>query len=128
MEYSDYPRCRLKADFELANDKGDRMDTLRSVVHAVMHDLTIEELEDMVRLIQAVLMERRDPNSDEALYSMDCENSVEYSTPPTNLRPRYQNPENRLEDWSGRGLKPVWLRDLIARGYDLEALRFNEKN
>ena len=118
----------MKANFDLANDKGDRMDSLRSVVHAVMHDLTIDELEDMARLIQAVLMERRDPNFDEALYSMYCETSVEPSTPPTNLRPRYQNPENRLETWSGRGVKPAWFRDLIARGYDVEALRFNEKN
>ena len=118
----------MKGSSKLANDEGDRMDSLRSVVHAVMHELTIDELEDMARLIQAVLMERRDPNFDEALYSMDCVTSVEHSTPPTNLRPRYQNPENPLETWSGRGVKPAWFRDLIARGYDLEALRFNEKN
>jgi len=30
---------------------------------------------------------------------------------------RYQNPENHLQTWTGRGLTPKWLKALIANGH-----------
>lgn len=36
------------------------------------------------------------------------------------LKPKFRNPGNRAETWAGRGLKPKWLADLIAKGKKLE--------
>ncbi len=37
------------------------------------------------------------------------------------VAPKYRNPDNAEQTWSGRGLRPVWLRDAMsARGAKLE--------
>lgn len=35
---------------------------------------------------------------------------------------KYRNPENPSETWSGRGRKPGWIHDAIAKGTDLSTL------
>lgn len=36
--------------------------------------------------------------------------------------PRYRNPQNASETWSGRGERPDWLEDALAAGASLEDL------
>ena len=36
--------------------------------------------------------------------------------------PKYRNPDNHDETWSGRGRKPRWLNEAIAAGTDISAL------
>jgi len=36
------------------------------------------------------------------------------------LAPKYRNPENSSETWTGRGRTPLWLADALARGHALE--------
>lgn len=36
--------------------------------------------------------------------------------------PRYRNPENPSETWSGRGPQPTWVQTLRARGVRLDSL------
>lgn len=38
------------------------------------------------------------------------------------LPPRYFNPENSAQTWSGRGRKPQWLLDWVAQDKPLEEL------
>lgn len=40
--------------------------------------------------------------------------------------PRYRNPTNPSETWSGRGQRPEWLELLLAKGADLEALKVQD--
>jgi len=40
--------------------------------------------------------------------------------------PRYRNPENPAETWSGRGPQPSWVEALRARGVRLEALAIED--
>ena len=35
--------------------------------------------------------------------------------------PKYQNPDNHSEKWSGRGRKPKWVEEKLERGAKLEA-------
>lgn len=37
--------------------------------------------------------------------------------------PRYRNPADPDQQWSGRGRQPQWVKDLIAAGNDLESAR-----
>lgn len=33
---------------------------------------------------------------------------------------KYRNPNNAAEKWSGRGMKPKWLRELLEQGHRIE--------
>lgn len=48
----------------------------------------------------------------------------ERASRPTNTRvpPRYRNPENPEQTWTGRGMVPHWVRDFKARGGDLTTI------
>ena len=36
------------------------------------------------------------------------------------IEPKYRNPNNAEQTWSGRGRKPSWVEELIASGGNLE--------
>lgn len=38
--------------------------------------------------------------------------------------PRYRNPKNAAETWSGKGKMPVWVEEALAEGIDLASLEF----
>lgn len=38
------------------------------------------------------------------------------------LPPKYRNPSNAKQTWSGRGRKPKWVSDHLAAAGDLEGL------
>ena len=40
--------------------------------------------------------------------------------------PRYCNPENPAQTWSGRGLRPAWVEGLLRRGYALSDLELED--
>jgi DNA-binding protein H-NS len=41
---------------------------------------------------------------------------------PETGAPRYQNPHNAAQTWSGRGKQPQWIEELLAQGETLESL------
>ena len=43
------------------------------------------------------------------------------------VEPRYRNPENETETWTGRGKQPRWLAARIADGSKLEDFLINDK-
>ncbi len=38
------------------------------------------------------------------------------------VAPKYRNPDNPTETWSGRGRKPRWFEEALARGLSAEAM------
>jgi DNA-binding protein H-NS len=42
------------------------------------------------------------------------------------VSPRYANPENPAESWSGRGKQPAWVGAAVARGESLESLMVSD--
>lgn len=38
------------------------------------------------------------------------------------VAPKYRNPGNNLQTWTGRGKQPHWVRDALASGKKLEQL------
>jgi DNA-binding protein H-NS len=43
--------------------------------------------------------------------------------PYPKVEPKYRNPRNPLETWSGRGKTPRWAVELLANGANLEEFR-----
>lgn len=42
--------------------------------------------------------------------------------------PRYRNPENSAETWSGRGKRPRWVEIALSRGASLENLEIDDNH
>jgi DNA-binding protein H-NS len=40
--------------------------------------------------------------------------------------PRYRNPENPAETWSGKGKRPGWVEAALAEGKSLESLEISD--
>lgn len=38
------------------------------------------------------------------------------------VAPKYRNPDDKNKTWTGRGKRPHWVRDALAKGADLESL------
>ena len=38
------------------------------------------------------------------------------------VKPKYRNPNNKKETWSGRGRTPLWVRDYLKNGKKIEDL------
>src|SRR5215475_14205405 len=45
----------------------------------------------------------------------------------TKVAPKYRNPKNRTQTWSGRGRTPLWLQAMIKQGHKIDefAIRSN---
>ena len=43
------------------------------------------------------------------------------------VSPKYRNPDSPSETWAGRGRKPKWVEDYLARGTSLEELLINRE-
>ena len=83
------------------------------------------ELEDLADLISDVLAVKRhhdySPEDDDEFD--DWLDDGDYDAPPVSSRkvmPRYRNPLDLSQTWTGRGMKPRWLVDQMARGRALE--------
>ncbi|MEB8387455.1 H-NS histone family protein [Rhodobacteraceae bacterium KMM 6894] len=40
--------------------------------------------------------------------------------------PKYSNPDDATQTWTGRGRKPNWIKDAIDGGADIETMRIND--
>lgn len=47
--------------------------------------------------------------------------------PSRTIPPKYRNPKNPEETWTGRGAKPVWVRDYIAAGRSLDNIKIDSE-
>lgn len=46
--------------------------------------------------------------------------------PRMKVKPKYRNPENSEQTWSGRGNRPKWIEQALANGLTLEELLIRE--
>lgn len=44
----------------------------------------------------------------------------------TPAEPKFRNPEDPSQTWSGRGRKPNWIKQAIDDGVDIESLRIRD--
>lgn len=51
---------------------------------------------------------------------------VKKPTQKRTYKPKYRNPENAQETWTGMGNKPKWVRSFIEGGGDLETIRITD--
>ncbi len=78
--------------------------------------LTLPELEGLARDVQAEISLQR---LNQKRWRRVLQGKVLHERGP-----RYRNPENCADTWSGRGLEPSWVKEARRRGRSLDSLRF----
>jgi DNA-binding protein H-NS len=82
----------------------------------VLHQQVASRLVHMIAVEKAKLEERL--RKIEAASSAITLKRVRRPYPP--VLPKYQNPKNPAETWSGRGRKPLWVRQQLRAGKKLD--------
>lgn len=91
-------------------------------------NFTLEELLDLLEDVQKVVAKRREQHHSETVEKIRqlAQAAGVFVTIDTQehivMPPKYVNPNNSKDTWSGRGRQPLWFRDAIAAGYSLESL------
>lgn len=99
----------------------------------ILQDLSIQELQALSRDIEGELKRRGDEERKKVLVQMKelaasvdmtLEEVIAYSSSKkTKGEPKYQNPENPRQTWTGRGKRPSWIKAALEQGKSLDELR-----
>lgn len=92
-----------------------------------LNDLSVNELQSMIENAEAVLKAKEASHRKEvyaqirelaASVGATVEISRSDKKQGSKVDPKYRNPDNPDETWTGRGLMPKWMRALIESGRD----------
>ena len=97
--------------------------------------LSIEELENLAKDVQTELSSRKEAERERVLAQMrelagslglTLEDVVRMERggkgAPSSVKPKYRNPENSEQTWTGRGKRPAWVNEALEKGKQLEDL------
>jgi len=98
-----------------------------------LSQLSLTELHDLVTRAQKELAERQKAERRQVMADIRAlaesvglgVNFLEEEKPSGSLKgrkvaPKYRNPHNPEQTWSGRGMKPRWLAELLEQGRDIQ--------
>jgi len=98
-----------------------------------LQELSESQLAAMIDNAQKALRDRQEGKRKEGIAKIkelaaSIGVTVEFPSDPSKASPRkggkvavkYQNPANPANKWTGRGMKPKWLRELVEQGRRLE--------
>lgn len=98
-----------------------------------LYGLSIQELQELSSDIEGELKRRGDEERKKVLarmkelaasVDMTLEEVIAYSsTKKTKGEPKFQNPENPKQTWTGRGKRPSWIKAALEQGKSLDELR-----
>jgi DNA-binding protein H-NS len=90
----------------------------------------MSELQSLARDIEVELRRRGDEERKRILaqmkelaasVDMTLDDFIAYSSSKkTKGEPKYQNPDNSRQTWTGRGKRPSWIKAVLAQGGSLE--------
>ena len=98
---------------------------------------TVEELQKLTRDIEAEIERRQEADRERLMaqvreaatrYGMSVEEFFERPAKKQRSRPepKYRNPDNTKQTWSGRGKQPAWLQAALEAGGTLEELEIRQ--
>ncbi|MEW6765064.1 MAG: H-NS histone family protein [Pseudomonadota bacterium] len=100
-----------------------------------LSQFSIEELEELTKRAQATIRQNKAKRASELRRQVEqtaaalgisvaelvgLDKGAKRSTSGTKVAPKYRNPDNSEQTWTGRGQKPVWLRERLDQGARLE--------
>lgn len=96
---------------------------------ASIEDMSDERLEEIQQAIEAEIRRREVRKAREVrkqIVELAHQHNIDLSTLAGAAKvdaPKYRDPENQFNVWSGRGRKPSWIRKFLAAGGDLEDVK-----
>ncbi len=98
---------------------------------------TVEELHKLMQEIKGEIERRQEADRERlmaqvretaARYDMSIEQFLRQPTKKRRARPqpKYRNPDNPKQIWSGRGKEPTWVEKALEAGMTLEKLEIRE--
>ena len=95
-----------------------------------LYSYSMSELQALARDIEVELRRRGDEERKRVLVQMKelaasvdmtLDDFIAYSSSKkTKGEPKYQNPANPRQTWTGRGKRPSWIKAVLAQGGSLE--------
>ncbi len=102
-----------------------------------LSQLSIEELETLIKRAEAAIRQAKAKRASELRREVEMTAAALGLTVPellgldrrgrkgprkgtSTVAPKYRDPEHPENTWSGRGQKPIWLRERLAQGAQLE--------
>lgn len=100
-----------------------------------LSQFSIEELDELAKRAQATIRQLKAKRASELRRQVEqtaaalgisvaelvgLEKGAKRSTAGGKVTPKYRNPANPEQTWTGRGQKPVWLRERLDQGARLE--------
>ena len=86
--------------------------------------MSIDELWELHETIDSILFKKIEAEKaelEERLRKLESVSAASRRRYPP-VRPKYKNPENSAEVWSGRGRQPRWVREQLKTGKNLDQL------
>lgn len=96
-----------------------------------LENLSIAELDRLKNSIDSTIINKRQSELVELRQKIDdlidaseftLQEVLEAKPMRKPVQPKYRNPENPEQTWTGRGRRPRWVEDCISNGTDLEEL------
>lgn len=97
-----------------------------------LQEKSLDELQSLVAEAQAALQAKQNAMRKEVMAEMRrlaasvgvtfeiIENDKNTKPAKPALAPKYRNPDNNSETWTGRGLRPRWLQERLDNGAKIE--------
>lgn len=99
------------ANVDISNLSVAELEALRGSIESVIGNRRQSELVNLRNAIEEMVAD--------AGFTLDEVMQATASKKRT-VAPKYQNPADQSQTWSGRGRKPGWVEDLIASGGNLD--------
>jgi DNA-binding protein H-NS len=98
--------------------------------HVDLSEFTVEELEELRHAIDEEKMRRQNEERERILaeardaaarYGMSVNQFLKANEKKRRVSaaPKYRNPDNPKQMWSGRGKQPAWVQKALATGADM---------
>ncbi len=92
---------------------------LRDLQEQVKKELAQRESQERARAIEQILSIAKSVGASvEELVA-----GAKTRAPGAEVAPRYRNPADNAQQWTGRGRQPKWVKDWLEAGNDIEGLR-----
>lgn len=85
---------------------------IREVQEAKKHEV-VKEIRELIRAFDITPRE---------LGFVGAEGGIRRARGASTVKPKYANPMNPSETWSGRGRAPTWVKELLDQGYTMDDL------
>jgi DNA-binding protein H-NS len=91
-----------------------------------LEEMPIEELWSLHEEVRAVLTARIAAEKralEERLHQLNNQTNTSQRRPYPAVSPKFRNPDNPAETWSGRGRQPRWVAEQLRSGKRMEDLQ-----